>query len=231
MTSEATKPLHKLDMTKAHQIYRNAAGKRVPGVTTILGFVAKPHLIKWANNLGLEGIDSSKFVDQMATIGTIAHAFCECHVQGMELDTSNLNPEHVDKAESSAIRFMAWWDSMGFKLLHSELQMVSEDWQVGGTLDIVAVDPDGKIWVIDLKTSKAIYPEHLVQCCAYAEMFEETHGDAGPVDVRAVVRIGKTEDDDDFEVKTVNHPHIATEYFGILVDAYRAKQRCERANK
>ena len=45
---------------RVHTVYKTKDGKRVPGVTTILGVINKPALVRWANNLGLQGIDSQR---------------------------------------------------------------------------------------------------------------------------------------------------------------------------
>jgi len=58
---------------KAHQRYRTSDGTIVPGVTTVIGILNKPALVKWANDLGLRGIDSASYVDETARIGTLAH--------------------------------------------------------------------------------------------------------------------------------------------------------------
>ena len=67
---------------KAHTIYKLANGKRVPGVTTVLGIINKPALVKWANNLGLQGIDSTTYVDGTAKIGTLAHEMIQEYLGG-----------------------------------------------------------------------------------------------------------------------------------------------------
>lgn len=58
--------------SKAHVKYRTKDKVLVPGVTTITNLLNKPYLIKWANDLGLEGIDSTKYRDEAADIGTLA---------------------------------------------------------------------------------------------------------------------------------------------------------------
>ena len=40
----------------AHTQYKLVDGTKVPSVTTVLGILNKPALVKWANNLGLQGI-------------------------------------------------------------------------------------------------------------------------------------------------------------------------------
>ena len=43
--------------SKIHTVYKTKDGIRVPGVTTILGELAKPALIHWAWDLGIKNID------------------------------------------------------------------------------------------------------------------------------------------------------------------------------
>jgi len=181
--------------TKAHTIYKNAAGKRVPGVTTITGILNKPALVKWANNLGLEGIDSSKYVDEMAKIGTLAHYIVECHVRetitGKEVapDFSDATPNQIDLATNAVLKYFEWEKGHEIKYIATEMLLVSEKMQVGGQCDIYCV-LDGKKTLIDLKTCKGIYPEQFTQVCAYAELLKEN----GHVveDVR-ILRIGRDE--------------------------------------
>ena len=58
---------------KAHQRYYTSDRKPCVGVTTVLNVMAKPALVPWANKLGLAGIDSSKYVDSLARIGSLIH--------------------------------------------------------------------------------------------------------------------------------------------------------------
>ncbi|MBR3805105.1 MAG: hypothetical protein IKJ14_07150 [Clostridia bacterium] len=67
-------------MSKAHTRYYDSTGAVVPGATTITGLLNKPALVLWANRLGLEGIDSTKYVDKAAKIGTLIHYLVECHI-------------------------------------------------------------------------------------------------------------------------------------------------------
>ena len=58
---------------KAHQRYKTKDGVIVPGVTTILSILAKPALIYWSWNLGMQGIDYRKVSDKAKDIGTLTH--------------------------------------------------------------------------------------------------------------------------------------------------------------
>lgn len=212
---------YRIDFLASHIVYKNAAGKRLPGVTTVLGMLNKPALLKWAWQLGKDGIELEKARQKAADIGTIAHALCEAHLRGQELDATNLTPEMVDRAETAFLKFLAFWEKEELSVVAVELAMVSERMQVGGCLDILAQRPNGRRVLVDLKTSKGIFDEMLIQVATYAAMYEETHRE--PVDEVFIVRIGK-EDADDLEIREVNNRPARVEAFRLLAEARRALQ-------
>ena len=70
--------------TQAHIRYRNKNNEIVPGVTTVLNAVlAKPALLDWAYNCGLQDIDYRTVRDQAGGIGTIAHGMIMSHLTGV----------------------------------------------------------------------------------------------------------------------------------------------------
>ena len=58
------------------------------------------------------------------------------------------------------------------KPIHLELPLVSDKYGFGGTIDCYA-ELDGKLALIDFKTSKGVWPEMRVQVAAYAELLRE----------------------------------------------------------
>ncbi len=191
------RPLYRIDFEAEHTQYLNVKGEELTSVTTALKVIDKPALIFWAWKEGKAGRNLNRTKQKAADIGTIAHAMVECHLLGMELDRSNLAPDQVDRAETAFIKFLDWWQSMGFQVVHCELKMIDEHWQVGGTADIIAFDREGKLWLIDLKTSKGIYDEMKFQTAAYADMYERNY--FATISNVAICRIGKEDDPEDFE--------------------------------
>ena len=122
-------------ISKAHTVYKLADGTRVPGATTITGLLNKPHLVRWANKLGLEGIDSSKYTDEAAAVGTLAHALVQAHLQGETLDTTMFSPTQVDLAENAVLSYLEWEKRHKIEPLICEVPMVSEKLRYGGTVD------------------------------------------------------------------------------------------------
>jgi len=163
------------ESSKAHVIYKLADGTRVCGVTTILSILAKPALIKWANNLGLQGIDSSKYTDSAARIGTLAHYMVQCYLSGDATDFSEYSNTEIDQAENALLSFFEWSKGHEIKPIFLEKGLVSETYQFGGTIDCYA-EIDGKLTLCDFKTGSGIYEEHYYQLCAYRQLlFEHGH--------------------------------------------------------
>jgi hypothetical protein len=191
-----------------HQKYYTKDGVLVPGVTTVLGVLAKPALVPWANKLGLQGIEVGKYVDNLASVGTLAHSIVECHLTGQKVDFSDYSPNQRELSERAAAKFFEWEKKNTFKVIKAEIQLVSDKYYFGGTCDIYA-DLNGKKTLIDIKTSKACYSEHYTQCSAYAILLDEN---GYPVEDVKILRIGR-EEAEGFDEKEVPVVEIHKEKF------------------
>lgn len=209
----------KIKSAKAHTRYRNKDGKIVPGATTILGVLNKPALVKWANNLGLQGIDSTKYVDVMAKIGTLAHYMVESYLKSIEPDTSSFSKDEIDKAENAVLSFFEWERHNQLEPFLLEKQLVSEQYQFGGTVDCYC-KLNGKYTLLDFKTSNAIYAEHIIQLSAYKQLLREN---GYKVDEVRILRIGRTEDEGFEERKETNLSNHWT-LFEHLLEVYRLQK-------
>ena len=206
-------------ISKAHTVYKTADGKRVPGATTITGLLNKPHLVKWANNLGLEGIDSSKYTDEAAAVGTLAHAMVQAHLQGEQIDLSVFSPVQVDLAQNAVLSYLEWESRHTIKPIICEVPMVSEKMRFGGTVDCYC-ELDGIPTLLDFKTGKAIYDEYFVQTSAYKALLLE-HG--YPVERVQILRIGRDETEG-FEERAITDTSKYYEIFKHLLGVYYMKK-------
>jgi hypothetical protein len=155
--------------------YFLASGQRVPGVTTVLGVIGKPALVKWANNLGLQGIDSTKYVDALAAIGTLAHKMILTDLRGGDVKavTDEVEfKETVSRAENCFLSYLNWKGGKTIEPILLEQAFVSEANRFGGTLDFYG-KIDGRLTIADYKTGKGIYPDHFYQLAAYSRLLVE----------------------------------------------------------
>ena len=177
--------------TKAHQRYK-VGNEIVPGVTTVLGVLAKPALVPWANKLGLKGIDVTKYVDDKAAIGTLAHDMITNGLIKAETDTKDSSANQISEAENSVLSWLAWEEEHKIEeVIFVEKQLVHQDLKFGGTNDIYAVI-DGQFELIDLKTGNGIYDEHQYQVAALKNLLA-VNGHS--VDRVRILNIPRTEDE------------------------------------
>jgi hypothetical protein len=108
---------------------------------------------------------------------------------------------------------------------HVELPLVSETWRYGGMVDWYGTI-DGKKWLVDIKTSKGLFPEHVFQVAAYWQMLLENEYQ---VDGVRLLRVGRTEDEG-FDDHVIDTPKLkqAWDVFEAALRLYRAKQIFER---
>lgn len=176
---------------KVHPIYKNKAGERVGSVTTILNIMAKPLLIPWANNLGLQGINTKDYVDDLADIGTLAHAMCEEYLTNDILDKSDYTEDQINTAKICLSKFYEWVEKNNPQDCKCEILLVSEARNYAGTCDLYCTI-NGKRVLVDFKTCKAIYDEMKSQVIAYKDLLEEN---GYPVDECRILRIGRSEEE------------------------------------
>jgi hypothetical protein len=127
----------------------------------------------------------------LANAGTLAHDMIQHKVLGTSTEEiiSVATCEESDdltlsRATTSFKSFAQWVDEKGFEVVATELPLVHDAIGIGGTVDLVG-KLDGKLFILDWKTSKTIYPNHLAQVSAYAYMVETgrlADEDAWPVD-------------------------------------------------
>jgi len=212
---------------KQHTIYKLKDGTRVPGVTTITGMEAKPHLIPWANRLGLEGIKTTEYVDHLAEIGTLAHQMVADHLRGKVTDTSGYTGEQIDKAENSFLSYLEWEKGKTIEPILIEEPLVSEKYQYGGQIDSL-LKVNGTIGLHDLKTGKAIYDDWFTQLIAYTYILYENGYVENWANLPAIIlRIGRDETEG-FEVGYGHHHELLFKKFLILRDLYQVNKEIKR---
>ena len=205
--------------TKAHISYKNKQGQSVPGVTTVLGVLAKPALIHWAWKLGIEGQDYRKYRDKMADIGTLAHYLIMCHLTGETPDLSEYSKADIDKAENCILSYFEWERSHKPEPIIIEKPLVSIKYQFGGTPDLVA-RINGTTCLVDFKTSKAVYEEMIYQLAAYSQLVSEN----GHKTQKAILlRIGRDEDEG-FEEREIIDLSNEWEIFKCCLQLYNFRK-------
>lgn len=205
--------------SKTHQRYY-VDDKLVPGVTTVLGVLAKPALVPWANRLGLAGHDVRSYVDVMAVIGTTGHAMICAHNESKKFEADGLPADLIDKAENCFLSYLNWEKTHKIVPILCEAQLVSKRYGYGGTVDMYALVDDVPT-LMDYKTGRALYSEHTFQVSAYKQLLEE-HGH--PVEHVRILQIGRDESEG-FSEKVVSDTKREWEIFYHCLQIYKLQHR------
>lgn len=214
--------------TKAHQRYRLKDRTIVPGVTTIVGVLNKPALVPWANKMGLKGIDTQRYVDDKADIGTLAHALIIGELTGQEIDTSEYSQQQIDAAENACLSFYEWQKKHDLSILLAEEPLVSEQYKFGGQYDIYGVI-NGTLELLDLKTGSGIWEEHYYQLGGYLLLLEE-HNHA--INQIRILNIPRSEDENFQEVIISGRMmELSKEMFLDCLSIYNRKKEVKRLLK
>lgn len=209
--------------SKAHTRYKLPDGKRCPGVTTITGQLGwnKQILVNWANKKGLEGINTSKYVDDKAEIGTLAHKIVTDSLLGNTTCTDDYSMNQIKSAQNSADSFFNWARGKEIEPILIETPLIYERLKYGGTPDIYA-KIDGEYELIDLKTSSRIYDEMVIQVTAYNMLLWE-HGHS--IEKTRILNIPRTSGESFIERDITNEAmNAAWEIFIKLLGIYKLKK-------
>jgi hypothetical protein len=179
--------------SKAHQRYKLASGKIVPGTTTITGLLDKSGpLMYWAWDLGRQGIDYRKYRDKSAEAGTLGHEMIQEYLGGPKVDFSGYAKDIIDKAENVFFSFLEFEKGKTWRTISIEDNLVSEKYEFGGAIDWYG-EIDGQKVLMDIKTSKGIYDSHFIQVSAYYKLMVENEM---PVSDVLILNVGRGEDED-----------------------------------
>jgi hypothetical protein len=172
--------------------YVNQKGDRVPGVTTVIGQNLgwnKNALLFWANKCGLDGRYHYDVSQKAADSGTCAHKLIEAHIKGIECPDT-FSDEILEKGEMALLNFVQWSEMVEFEPLQTELSIVSNVMDYGGTIDCIA-KIRGKKVLFDWKSGSGVYPDHIIQLEAYRHLYDEWFSDVPIEDGFTILRIDK----------------------------------------
>jgi len=201
-----------MSKTKAHQRYYVGEGDnkiRVPGVTTVIDVLGfnKQVLIGWTRKMCLQGEDPRAITDKACDIGTITHLLVENRIKKVTTDLTEYAPADVETANNGYNAFIEWELENKPEYLHSELQVVHGGFRYGGTIDLIA-RLNGKLELIDFKTSGGVYKEHIIQVAAYRHAFEDDRRDLDMIEGCRILRVDKKTGD--FEERKLSSKSIET---------------------
>ena len=170
--------------TSEGHFYKTPIGV-LPSVTTIISAIVRnPALEAWKSRT-----PNWKEVSENATnIGTWTHRAVDAYLKEDSTNFIEAFKRGGERIEKPFYSFYEWMSNRDFEYIDSELGVWSEK-GYAGTADLLGTIDD-RLYLIDLKTSKRIYPDYLMQVSAYTHAFEERT--SKKIDGLAILRLDKS---------------------------------------
>jgi len=141
-------------------------GVYVPRVTNILSkTIHEDYLMQWSNSLGFKRKSYTKTLNAAADYGTKSHKGVELYLKGLPI------PEGTPTNPING--FIKWWNLINsnnkITIIHQEYALTCP-W-FGGTYDML-LEINGKIYLVDFKTSNHLSYKYCLQLAAYNYMLK-----------------------------------------------------------
>jgi len=226
---------YKVEFNKEKHVYIHN-NQYIVGMSTILNKLASPMLENWKINQQInfikiemekEGIsldqiqkicsnakiNAQKTGDNILNIGSMVHKFCE-----MWLKKEKFIEPTDPIIKNCFYKFKKFWSKNKLKLVESE-KILYSDRGYCGTLDLIAKDPLNNLWLIDIKTSKGLFFNHILQLHGYKLAYEEQT--KKKINKMYLVRLPK--DSDDFEARHILYKKEHLKAFVGLLSCHKAE--------
>ena len=144
-------------------------GHSVPRVTKIIeGCNYDRGLMEWSNGLGWRRQSFSEVMKRAANIGTQTHESINNHINGTE------SIPEMDEARYAYLSYVRWFNDISaanqVRIVMNEQTLVCS--YFGGTIDGL-YEINGRLFVVDYKTSNHVTYKYFLQLAAYAYMLEK----------------------------------------------------------
>lgn len=157
----------------------------------------------------LDAIDQRNItLDKASEIGTQIHDWIKDYIAG-----KNPTAPDDEKVQNGVVAFLDWEAKHKVKWLESERLCFSKKYGYVGTFDAIA-EINGKLYMVDFKSSKGLYLTMRYQTAAYTKAWNEEFPDKKIVN-RYILKLGK----DDGEFKAVafeNEQQLEEDFQGFL---------------
>lgn len=225
MTTEYLKNYPNIDISGNRYQYN---GINIPRVTEILSDMwHDDYLLKWANYLGFNHKKYNDELQKAANIGTMAHDSIEFYIQNGEDPVISI-PESKNAYDG----YIKWYKMLldnghTVEVIGMEQKLTCQ-W-FGGTYDLL-LKIDGKICLVDFKTSNHISIKYYMQIAAYKYMLELL---GYKIDYSIILQLDKKKPDYyEYFIEFSNNTHqlfmnYALQTFFSLVSAYYNRKHLE----
>lgn len=187
---------------RGKRYYENESGKKYVSVTTVLDAWPKPWLKTWEEKIGKDKAEEIR-IDALE-FGSSTHSVVE--------EILNNESGYIENDYFFAARALVKKLINGVNLtdiLGIEKAVCSDNINVAGTIDLIVSAKNlisSEIIIFDFKTTKKdliVREDHLIQCAAYAKLFEESSGIS--VDRIGIIQVSRVDFSTIISIKDPDH--------------------------
>ena len=157
------------------RVYKRGEGVYYPSVTTILQYMPKNKFFEtWMKDVGH---NADLIMRKAGKEGTQVHEAAEALVKGEEVTWMDEygRAKYSQVVWEMILKFYEFWSTYKPELISTEDFVWSDEHKYAGTADLV-VKLDGKVWLLDLKTSNSLHKSYDLQLASYAVALRESKG-------------------------------------------------------
>ena len=157
------------------RVYKRGEGVYYPSVTTILQYMPKNKFFEtWMKDVGH---NADLIMRKAGKEGTQVHEAAEALVKGEEVTWMDDygRAKYSQVVWEMILKFYEFWSTYKPELISTEDFVWSDEHKYAGTADLV-VKLDGKVWLLDLKTSNSLHKSYDLQLASYAVALKESKG-------------------------------------------------------
>lgn len=134
-----------------------------------------------------DGKAAVKAMEAAADIGTQVHKHVQAYLR-RELGLDHHFPALSDGALLATMAWEDWWKASGYRPVRVEQVLWDERLGYAGCVDLIAEDRDGRLGILDWKSSNYILLKHHIQVASYLNMARNWRG----MEWARIVRLPKT---------------------------------------
>ncbi len=203
---------------KGHTYFVKELDKEVPSVTTILNIIAKGE--GFNNWLKKQGDKADTLLQEAGDFGSNIHNHLETIGKGIPINLKALKPRELRCVKT----FLGWKEEFVDSFLKTEMEIYSIKEEFAGTMDALVKLKDGRIFLLDYKTSKYLYDTNHLQVVAYLKAYEEIY--PLKIDGAYILRFEKDDKkEQDMEIKEVENIDYQYEVFLCALKLWNWKER------
>ena len=163
-------------------VYELTNGRCVPRVTQIIhSCIHNEGLMRWANYIGYKRQSYTKTLEAAANVGIYCHQYINEYIEQSKIPNIYASMDAPLESFNAYLSFAKWFNDIKnlatVKPLRNEYSLLCK--YFGGTLDGL-YDINGKMYLVDYKTSNHVTFNYCLQVAAYdfmLEYLEDIHTD------------------------------------------------------